>query len=832
MMTHDGPGFSTRQRDRGGLAGFRSDLRLTALRILRRPLYPAVAVAILALGLSAGIAVFTYVNGFSRPFPGTDPDGLVRAFAFDEESPYLDFSFPDYVDYASESTSFEGVAAVRPFHAASVRHETMTEVAWLEAVTGNYFGVLGIEMALGRGLEPADDRPGAESAAVLSYSWWQGRFQGDPDILGRTVYLNGRPFVVVGVAAPSHRGSVSELRPLVWIPMAPFRDRYTNVDRMAQDRDIPVVRVYARLREGVTREQATQELARIAAGLDAAYPGRDQARRVRLEDATWIDPRSRVAARSTNRVLVIAAVGFLVLVCANVANLLLSVFTGRRQEMAMHAALGASPRRLFGQVLVENVVLATIAGAIAVGLAVPVSTRLGSYFARPSVWGENVTRELVVDGRVLGFALVASLLTGLLAGILPAARASARNLVTSLKTGSGGGEGGRRLLGTHGTLVTTQVALSVVLLVVAGLVLRTLASVGDLDPGFDYEPLIGSHVSTSSTTVTVEERERWFHDLAEQISREPWVRSATVSGTAPLSGHRTADFRLDGLVEPEPLMVAPVHVGFFETMGIDLLAGRVFTPFDTLGAPDVVVLNQPMAERFFPDGDAVGRRIWQTTGDGSDRAFEVVGIVGPTKVRDFLAEPEPAVYLAFRQWTYGTGAALVLSTTIDPTAAVPLMQQWLRAYEPHMAIVNVLTYRDVVRGSIYTQRMNAELFAALAVLGLLLASVGIFSVVTLAVSRRTREIGIRKAIGARRGDINRLVIVRALTPVGLGLALGLAASFAAAGLVRGLLHGVEPSDPTTLVAGSTVLLLTALVAAWLPARRAGRVDPIEALRTE
>ncbi len=822
------------RRGRAGLiAGLIDEVRQTGRRLVRRPHYPTVAVLILALGLSASCAVFTYVNAFNRPFPGVETAGLVRLFASEEEDPYMDLSILDFLDYRASGTSFTGVAAVQPYHAASVRHESMTEVAFLEAVTGNYFGLLEVPIALGRGLLPDDDRPEAESAAVISHAWWQQRFHGDPGVLGSTIFLNYRPFTVVGVASPDHLGSTSDFRPHVWIPIAPFRDRYTGWDRRAQDRDVPLVRVYARLANGVSVDGAEEQLAGIARNLDDAYPARDQPRRVRLAPGTWIDPRDRLAEQSTNRVMVGAAVGFLFLVCANVANLLLAVFSGRQQELALQAALGASARRRFSQVVTENVILSAVAGGVALFLALPLSTRLGSYFARPSVWGANVSRELSIDGTVVLFALGISLLTGLVAALLPAIRASRGDLLSVLKGGGGLGGAARRRgpVSARDTLVAAQVALCVVLLVVAGLVLRTLESAGGIDPGFEYESLVASHVSTSSTAVTPNEREAWFHALAEQIEREPWVRSATVSGNAPLSSHASVTFRVENEPEPVPLLIAPVHPGFFATMGVQLQEGRVFTPFDTLGGPDVAVVNQPLAERHFPGGSAIGRTLrWQM--DDGERVLEVVGVVGSTRVRSFLAEPEPAVYLSYLQQRYPTGSALVVAVDIDPYAAIPLMERWLRDFEPHMAVVNALPYVEVVRGSLYAQRMNAEMFAALAVLGLVLASLGIFSVVRLGVSRRTREIGVRKALGARNGEVNRMVVRQALGPVMVGLVGGLGTSFAAAGLVRGLLHGVEPSDPATLLAGSALLLGTALAAAYLPARRAGRVDPITALRAE
>jgi predicted permease len=385
----------------------------------------------------------------------------------------------------------------------------------------------------------------------------------------------------------------------------------------------------------------------------------------------------------------------------------------------------------------------------------------------------------------------------------------------------------------HDLLVSTQVALSVVLLVVAGLVLRSFASVGTLDPGFTYDRLVASYVSTSSTGVEVEERDRWFRELAARLTEEPWVRAATVADNALLSPHSSADFRLDGQLDPVPIVVSRVIPEFFDDLGIEVRRGRGFTAGDSTGAPDVAIINETLVRRFFAEGEPVGRRIWLPGAAGAeDRSFEIVGVVRDVKTRDFLAEHEPTVFFSYPQHSYPSGSALHVATVIDPGTSIPLLYRWLREFESHIAIVNVLPYSEVVKGFLYTQRMNAELFTTLAFLGLVLAAVGIFSVMSLAVSRRTREIGIRMAIGAQRTDISRLMIRRALTPVALGLGVGLAASLAFTGLVRSLLHGVEPTDPLTLVAGTGVLVVAALSAAYLPARRAATVDPVTALRRD
>ncbi|HSG81471.1 MAG TPA: ABC transporter permease, partial [Gemmatimonadota bacterium] len=592
------------------------DLRTSTRNLLRRPSYSIVAVVILALGLSASIAVFTYINGFYQPFPGVEATRLVRVFGVANEDPYQDISYLDFLDYSTNDGAFDALAATQPFYAASVRHEAMTEVAFLEAVSGDYFSVLGVEMSVGRGLYGEDDRPGAEPSAVISHAWWLRSFNGDPSVVGSTLYLNFRPFNVVGVASPEFLGTTSSFRPDVWIPIAPFKDRYTRWAALSEDRDVPLVQVYGRLRPGVTAQQGGAALAATALGLDEAYPRESGSRRVRLGAATWIDPRARLAEQPTVRLMMVTAGILLLLVCANVANLLLAVALGREHEMAMRSALGASPGRLIRQILTENVLLSVAAGGAALLLAGPLSGRLGSYFARPSVWGANVAREASIDLRVVAFAVGISVVTGVIAGLLPAFRASRRDLVDMLKRDTRGSAGspvrvwGRRLPGVHDMLVATQVALSVVLLVVAGLVLRTLATASDLDPGFEYDRLVVTHISTSSTTLEVDDRERFFREVAEGLSAEPWARAATVADYPLLSPHAAAELRLDGQQDPVSLVYSNVIPGFFEALDIDVLQGRGFMAGDTSGAPDVAMVNETLAEQFFAGVNPVGRRLW------------------------------------------------------------------------------------------------------------------------------------------------------------------------------------------------------------------------------
>jgi predicted permease len=557
---------------------------------------------------------------------------------------------------------------------------------------------------------------------------------------------------------------------------------------------------------------------------------------VRAAPVTWIDPRTRIQEARTNRILALTAAGLLLLVCANAANVLLSVFGRRRAGFALHSALGASPAALVRQALLEGLILAGAGGALGLGRALPLGARLGSYFARPSVWGETVARGGSLDGTVVLFALGISLATGMVAALPPSIRASSRNLLHTLKAGPTRPVPrrflGRRTPGARETLVVAQVVLATVLLTTAGLVLRTLAAVSAIDPGFEYRGLIVSHVSTSSTGVQPEGREAWFEDLALRAANQPWATAATVSQIAPLSPHPIGRFRIDGRSEPEDLVVATVQHGFFDVMGIELVAGRPFLPADSAGSPPVAIVNQAVLDRFFGGRDPVGRRLWRMGPDGAEEEVEIVGAVGPVRVRSFIQEAEPAAYFPYRQATYPTGSALVIRTRGDPGSAVASMNAFLRAYEPHMAIVNVLPYSQVAKGSVYTQRMNAELFSVLGVLGLILSAAGIFGVVSLSVVERTTEIGIRRAVGAEAGKVRRMIVREAAWPVGLGVGLGVATSLGVSLILETLLSGVRPWDPVTFVAAGGLLLSVGLAAAYVPAIRAGRLDPLRILRPD
>jgi predicted permease len=815
------------------------DLRDGARRLFRNPGFSLLAAGTLALGLSTSTAVFTYVNAYRQPFPGADGEGLFQLFQSSEEVQFGAVSYPDYLDLVAEGNGRYRMTGVgQPLFAASVRHETLTEVVFGMGVTGNYFPLLNVGMSAGRGLSPDDDRPGSEPAVVISHEYWGRRYGLDQDVLGKTIFLNNRPHTIVGVAGPRFLGSTSAFRPQVWLPFEQFKLVYWARSDAESNREVPSVSPYLRLEPGTDRGRAEQALAALAANLDREAPLMERSRRFFLQPATWIHPSVRQAELPTTRIMLAAAACLLLLACANVANLVLSAGAKRDQEMALRAAMGASKGRLVRQLLAESLLLSLLAGGLAVAVAGPAGNRLSSYFARPSVWGANVPREISIDLTVLGFAVLAAVATGVLTGLVPALRASNRDPSPALKAGgrwsSQSGSGGKgRVLGTRHLLVSAQVALSIVLLFVAGLVLRTLDSARNLDPGFDVDWTLASYISTSSMGTPVSEREAFFRDVIRRFEEMPWVRAATVAEQAPLSGHPQRNLRPGGGDEEVTSTVAKVVPGYFEAMEMEILYGRSFLPTDTADDNGVVVVNETLAERLTGGPNAVGASLWwPAEGESPERRFEVVGVVKNARQTSLLEEPGPVAYFSFPQHYYAPGNAFLLKVSGNPQLAVQRMEQELRAVDPRIAIVNILPYSEVVGGFLYTQRMNAELFTLISILGLVLSAAGIFGVVSLAVARRRKEIGIRLAIGAGHRAIIGLVVSRISGALLLGLGVGLGGAFLATRLVESLLWGVSPTDLTALAMGVGVLLVATGLAVSIPVRRALRIDPVGSLQAE
>jgi len=554
------------------------DLKAGLRMLARRPGFSLFAITTLALGLSTSTAVFTYVNAYGRPFPGVGAKNLHQVWSASQEEPWGAFSYPDYEDLADlGGTQFRVTGVGRATFAATVRREQVAEVSFGGAVVGSFFSVLGIEMAAGRGFSQEDDRQGAPPATVISHEYWVSRYDADPDLPGQTILLNNEVYTIVGVAGPEFLGVSSAYRPQFWLPFEQFLRVYRPGSDIRDNRGRGAILPIVRLGDEVAVAGMDDALRSLATGLDREVPLADRTRRFVLEPATWIGPVARDAEASTTRIMMAAAGFLLLLACANVANLLLSAGAGRDFEIAIRRAVGASRGRLVRQLLTESLLLSAPAGVVAFALAGPFSGRLSSYFARPSVWGANVPRDIVVDPQVVLFAFFIALATGAAAGLLPALRVSARSPADALGTRGTESSAGRRprawLPETRGFLVSSQIAICVVLLFVAALVLRTLETTQRVDPGFDTSRTLASYVSTSSMGVPIPERHGFFQELIHRFEELPWVEAATVAENAPLSGHPTQGLIPQDGVDPVITTIARVWPGYFEVLEMDIRRG-------------------------------------------------------------------------------------------------------------------------------------------------------------------------------------------------------------------------------------------------------------------
>jgi predicted permease len=826
----------------GGRAidGLLDDLAAALRQLRRRPGFTVLAVGTLSLGLTATTAVVTYVDAYSAAIPGVGARGVQQIWFASEGEPWGTLSWPDLLDLRDGSEGSFRVLGYRPGFLASVRHEELTEVVPGEAVTGDLFDALEIPMALGRGLTEADDEPSAEPVTVISNAYWALRYGSAPDVLGRTLFLNGRPHTIVGVAAPSFLGLSSARRPGFWLPFSQFIPVYWARSDNETNREVASVQAYARPAPGQTVASARERLTALATALDDEAPLAERTRRFTMTPATWIHPASRDAEAATTRIMLLAASVLLLLACANVANLVLSMGARRQQEVAVRSALGASGGRLARQLVAENALLSIGACALALVLAEPMANRLSEYFARPSVWGTNVPRLIELDPRVVLVAAVVALLAGVVTSLVPAVRLFGRDLASVLR-GSAGSIAGparsgiARHLGLQEALVALQLALSVVLIFVASLVVRTLDAAGAVDVGFPTRGTLASYVSTSSMGVATEDRHAFFGGLVERLEGLDWIDGATVSENAPLSPHPTLGLTADAAGEALPVVssIARVWPGYLELMDADVRSGRMFERTDSAGAPDVVIVNEALARALFGTLDAVGATLYTPDADGRpERPYDVVGVVRDAHITSVLDAVEPVAYFSLLQHYSAPGNGLVVRVREAGVPSVDRLERALRDVDPRIAIVNILPYGEVVDGFLYVHRMNAEMFTLIALLGLVLAAAGLFSVVALSVARRRREIGVRIAIGAARPAVVRLVLGGVAVPLVVGTLVGIGACWLAAAPLRGLLWNTSVADPVALGSGALTVAAAVVLAVVVPVRRALRVDPASSLRSE
>lgn len=802
------------------------NLRYAVRTLLKSPGFTLVAVLTLAIGIGANTAIFSVVNGvLLKPLPFAEPEELAMVWGTYPDFGRTSTSLPDFRDYREESTTFSRLSAFA-FTSANLDIAQGTPLRVSRALTtADFFETLGVLPAAGRFFLPGEDRGGAgsvsdaEPVAVISHSLWQTGFGGSAGAIGQTVRLHGIPFTVIGVAPA---GFQLDSPVDIWTPLNLNANRHRRSE---------FLRIVGRLRPDATLEQAAVELRSISERLAEQYPntnGRIRAEVVSLHEEVIGPLRFGLTA-------FMAAVGLVLLIaCANVANLTLTRALTRDQEIAVRVALGAGYGQITRQLVTESVVLALVGGGVGLLLAYAgVETLRG--------WGgELIPRlaEVTIDVRVLGFALLLALVTGVLFGLAPAAQLGRRALSGTLRSGGRGIAGQRGMRRLRAGLVLGEVALALVLLVGAGLLVRSFEKMQQVDAGFEEAGVLTAKVALPAAQYPGStERRVFFERLLGNLAQMPGVQSAALASGVPLSGSSGyLGFSIEGrpddedaMQDAQPFSVTP---DYFNLLCIPLLEGRVFEAQDHADAPLVAIVNQTFARHYWPDRSPIGQRI--TFGDPSHPAtpwMTVVGVVGDTRVTGLTDAPYAQIYRPYAQAEQGAMVVL-LRVAGDPMRMAGTLRQAIRSQDPGLPVYDLKSMEQYTEEMVARPRVSTWLTGGFAITALLLAALGIYGVIAYNVTQRTTEIGMRLALGARPTDVLRLIIKEGMRPVLGGIVVGVAVAWTAARVIRGLLFGISPYDPVTYLVVPVFLVVVALVAAYIPARRATRLDPMIALRAE
>ena len=807
--------------------------------LLKSPGFTLVAVVSLALGIGFNTTIFSAVDAvLLRPKAGIDPSRLVEIYLGDSSGyAYGVSSYPDLREYRERSDAFSAIAANQ---SALVLYRagadtTTSEYLMGEIVSGNFFDLVGISPSLGRFLRADDDvEPGGHPVVVVSHAFWQGRLGGRLDALGETVDLNGHSFTLVGVAPPDFAGNFPGLLSNFWVPSAMVDQMNPSLtgSRLLR-RTSRSLFVKARLKAGTTLEQAQAQMDAVAIQLQEEFPDANRDRSITLLPSTDVrlHPMIDQALVPVATVLMVVVGLVLLIACANVANMLLARASARRGEVAIRLALGSTRWRLIRQLLTESLLLSSLGGALGLVIAYW-STRLILAFKPPIPI--PIALDLTLNPRVLFFTLAASIVTGIVFGLAPALQSSRASLVPALASDRAASAGGRRFR-LRSALVVLQVAVSLLLLVSAALMLRSLGNAQAIDPGFETENVVLMSTHLGLHGYDEARAKVFFEQAAERLASLPELAAASVTSKVPLGTNVSTRTAAPEGEEPErdadwpALDATTVAPGYFELMRIPLIAGRDFRASDDADAPRVVLLSETAARRFWPGESPIGKRV--VARGAERRILEVVGIVADHKVRTLGEEARPQVYYSFAQ-DYSPMMYLVASTTVRPELALAAAKRELLAMDGNLAFFESKTMAQNLEIPLFPVRMGATLLGLFGALALALASIGIYGVIAYSVSRRTREIGIRMALGASRRDVMTMVTRQSLTLVLAGCAAGLAASVLGTRVLANVLYGVASTDAITFAGTLIVLLTVAFVANWIPARRAARVKPTVALRYE
>lgn len=794
------------------------DIRYGIRGLLKRPGFTMIAITALALGIGANTAIFSLVNAvLLQPLPFAEPDRLVWVWGNIRNGGNRASVSPlDFLDFRQQNTTFEQFAASLQV-SLNLTGSGEPERLSASAVTGNYFQALGAQPALGSTFVPENEKIGNDQVAILSYEFWQRRFGGDAAIVNKAVVLDGKSVLVIGVMPKNFNfPRVSDL----WVPLN------FDVEPGMKQRKAHFLRPVGRLKQGATLAQAQADTDAIARRLEEQYPESNTGWNLRL-----VPLREQLVGNTRPTLFILfGAVGFVLLIaCANVANLLLVRAAGRQKEIALRTALGAGRFRIVRQMITESVLLALVGGALGAMLAfwgVELLVKLSEGNIPP-------TANVRIDATVLGFTLLLSVLTGVLFGLAPALRTLRVNLSESLKEGSRTGADGGQRNRTRSVLVVLESAVAVVLLIGAGLLVRSLIQLQNVSPGFDPQNVLTMRVDLPREKYSTPDKSgKFFSELESRIGSLPGVENVGFISELPLSGQpNDMPYTVEGR---PPVSIDQafdddfrrVNTQYFHAMRIPLLRGRNFTDQEVRESAKVVIISDLLARRVFPDEEPLGKRLILVM---ANQPYEIIGIVGDIRHRGLESTPSPAMYLPTNQ-TPGTN--VVVRTQGDPANLAGAVRQEVRAIDPDQPVAAVRTMNDWMDMAVAGPRYRTALLALFAFVALVLASTGIYGVLSYSVSQRTHEIGVRMALGAKRSDVMRLVVRQGMTLVVIGVGLGVVGAIALTRVMSTLLFGVTARDPLTFAAVGALLIVVAFVACYLPARRATKVDPLVALRYE
>jgi len=815
------------------------DLRYAIRSLRKRPAFTLVAVLTLALGIGINTTVFSLANSvFLRQLPVRDPHNLVWVFS-NNEAPN---SYPDYVEYRNETQIFDGLLAYDwvPLNLGANGQAERVQGA---LVSGNYFDVLGIQPQMGRTISPGDDQMQAEApVAVISDVLWQRQFNKDSNVVGKSLVLNGHTFTVIGVAPNGFVGTEEAFPREIWIPLSmqsvvrPAANSRNNATVLS-NRSARTLTVMGRLKSGVSAREAQARMNVVAARLAQNYPDSNQNFQLSVYTAGNGRPAFRTMLKPVTGIL-LGVVGLVLLIaCANVANLLLARAAKRRKEVAIRLTLGATRPRLIRQLLTESVLLSCLGGFAGLLLSIWLTSFLTAI--KPKV-PLPLNVEFHTDWRVLTFTLLLSILVGIVFGLVPALQASKHELVPALKDQIDNSGSPRRVWSLRNALVIGQVAISIVVLIAAGLFLRSLGHARTINPGFDADQILTLSFNTTAQGYDATKANQFYQQLISRVQTLPGVERVSVAQYAPLSYFYSPALSVPVTVEghePAPGENPPlvgsntISPNFFETLGVSLLNGRDFTDQDTNSSPRVVIVNETLARTFFSDQNPVGRKLRVMRRGGPPASCEIVGVVRDSKYLSLGEDSRPYLFQPFSQ-NPQPAMSLHVRSVGNPKNMAATIRREAQSIDPNLPAFNVMSLADNIDISLFPARFGAFLLGVFGFLALLIASIGIYGVMSYGVSERTHEMGIRMALGAGANDVLRLVILRGMFLALIGVVIGAGLALASTRVVKSYLYDVSATDPLTFVGIALLLIGVAFLACYIPARKATKVDPLVALRYE